>query len=165
MDGGRSGDSKGGNFRDCLSAIFRLNAKRSVHVNFLYPHLPLSAEFRLRFPLSMMFSVLLSAACVISLAAAQLSYAPINVTCPGNLIRYGNNGLSPQEASYISARKKKATQSLQTWLESVNLTNFDVATFLSNESNAPTMGLAFSGGGYRAMLNGAGVFQGYYYYP
>jgi len=113
----------------------------------------------------MMFSVLLSAACVISLAAAQLSYAPINVTCPGNLIRYGNNGLSPQEASYISARKKKATQSLQTWLESVNLTNFDVATFLSNESNAPTMGLAFSGGGYRAMLNGAGVFQGYYYYP
>jgi lysophospholipase len=97
---------------------------------------------------------------VISLAAG-LSYAPKNVTCPStDLIRYGENGLSPLESQYISSRRTKATQSLQSWLERVNLENFDVSSFLANTSNVPTLGIAFSGGGYRAMLNGAGVFQG-----
>ena len=95
-----------------------------------------------------------------SLVGAQLSYAPINVSCPSDLIRYGDNGLSPQESQYISQRRRKATQSLQTWLELVNLENFNVSSFLANESNVPTLAIAFSGGGYRAMLNGAGVFQG-----
>jgi hypothetical protein len=96
---------------------------------------------------------------LISLVSAQ-SYAPINVTCPSDLIRSGDTGLSPLEAKYISSRRTKATQSLQTWLEGLNLTDFDVSSFLKNESNAPTTAIAFSGGGYRAMLNGAGVFQG-----
>lgn len=95
-----------------------------------------------------------------SLVGAKLSYAPIHVTCPSNLIRYGNNQLSPEESGYISQRRAKATQSLKTWLELVNLENFDVSSFLANESNVPTLAIAFSGGGYRAMLNGAGVFQG-----
>jgi len=96
---------------------------------------------------------------LLSLVSA-LSYAPKNVTCPTNLIRYGNNGLSTQESSYISQRRTKATQNLQTWLERVNLDNFNVSAFLANQSNVPTLAIAFSGGGYRAMLNGAGVFQG-----
>jgi Lysophospholipase catalytic domain len=91
---------------------------------------------------------------------AGLSYAPKNVTCPTDLIRYGDNGLSPLESQYISERRTKATQSLQSWLERVNLENFDVSSFLANTSNVPTLAIAFSGGGYRAMLNGAGVFQG-----
>jgi lysophospholipase len=89
------------------------------------------------------------------------SYAPINVTCPTNLIRYGDNGLSPLESQYISQRKTKATQNLETWLQLVGLENFNVSSFLANESNVPTLAIAFSGGGYRAMLNGAGVFQGF----
>jgi lysophospholipase len=100
--------------------------------------------------------------CVItfaSLAKAQ-SYAPINVTCPSDLIRSGDNGLSPQESQYISQRKKKVTQNLQTWLGMVNLQDFNVSSFFANASNVPTLAIAFSGGGYRAMLNGAGVFQG-----
>ena len=95
----------------------------------------------------------------VSLVSA-LSYAPKNVTCPANLIRYGDNGLSPLESQYISQRRTKATQNLQSWLERVNLDNFDVSAFLANQSNVPTLAIAFSGGGYRAMLNGAGVFQG-----
>jgi len=95
----------------------------------------------------------------VSLVSA-LSYAPKNVTCPANLIRYGDNGLSPLESQYISQRRTKATQNLQSWLERVNLDNFDVSAFLANQSNVPTLAFAFSGGGYRAMLNGAGVFQG-----
>ena len=95
-----------------------------------------------------------------SLVGAELSYAPINVNCPSDLIRYGDNGLSPEESRYVSQRRTKAAQSLQTWLELVNLENFNVPSFLANESNVPTLAIAFSGGGYRAMLNGAGVFQG-----
>jgi lysophospholipase len=94
-----------------------------------------------------------------SLVQAQ-SYAPINVTCPTDLIRYGDNGLSPLETQYIAQRRTKATENLATWLGLVGLQDFNVSSFLANQSNAPTLAIAFSGGGYRAMLNGAGVFQG-----
>jgi hypothetical protein len=106
-----------------------------------------------------MFSRILWLACLAGTAFAQ-SYAPINVPCPANLIRSGDVGLSPSELAYISQRKSKAAQNLHSWLEGLNLTNFNASDFLSNTSNVPTMALAFSGGGYRAMLNGAGVFQG-----
>ena len=95
-----------------------------------------------------------------SLVRAQ-SYAPINVTCPTDLIRYGDNGLSPLEKQYIAQRRTKATENLATWLGLVGLQDFNVSSFLANQSNAPTLAIAFSGGGYRAMLNGAGVFQGH----
>ena len=99
--------------------------------------------------------------CLVSLvSAAALSYAPKNTTCPASLIRYGDNGLSPLESQYISQRRTKAAQNLQSWLEHVNLENFNVSAFFANQSNVPTLAIAFSGGGYRAMLNGAGVFQG-----
>ena len=105
-------------------------------------------------------TTLLSFIVAASLVTAQGSYAPINVTCPANLIRSGETGLSPDEAAYISQRKTKATQSLQTWLAGANLEDFNVSALFANESHVPTLGIAFSGGGYRAMLNGAGVFQG-----
>lgn len=88
------------------------------------------------------------------------SYAPINATCPPSLIRYGDNGLSPLESHYISQRQTKITENLKSWLELVNLQDFNVSAFLANTSNVPTLAIAFSGGGHRAMLNGAGVFQG-----
>lgn len=91
------------------------------------------------------------------------SYAPINVTCPSDLIRYGNNGLSPHEVVYISKRRPKATEALQAWLNLVGLQDLNISSLLANESNVPTLATAFSGGGYRAMLNGAGVFQGIYH--
>jgi hypothetical protein len=97
---------------------------------------------------------------LVSLVTAQ-SYAPINVTCPGALlIRSGESGLSTEESQYISQRRTKATQSLESWLGLTDLQDFDVSSFLANASNVPTLAIAFSGGGYRAMLNGAGVFQG-----
>jgi len=89
------------------------------------------------------------------------SYAPINVTCPSNLIRYGDNGLSPLESQYITQRRTKVAESLAAWLGLAGLEDFNTSSFLANESNVPTLAIAFSGGGYRAMLNGAGVFQGH----
>jgi hypothetical protein len=93
-------------------------------------------------------------------AAQPLSYAPINATCPADLVRFGNNGLSPQESGYIDQRKVTAAESLRNWLVKVNFTDFNATEFLANETNAPITAIAFSGGGYRAMLNGGGVFQG-----
>lgn len=97
---------------------------------------------------------------LISLVTAQGSYAPINVTCPSDLIRYGDNGLSPLELQYLAQRRPLVTQNLASWLEKLDLADFNVTSFLANNTNVPTLGIAFSGGGYRAMLNGAGVFQG-----
>jgi lysophospholipase len=98
---------------------------------------------------------------LLGLLTQAQSYAPINVTCPTDLIRYGDNGLSPLETQYIAQRRTKATENLATWLGLVGLQDFNVGSFLANESNVPTLAIAFSGGGYRAMLNGAGVFQGH----
>ena|SRR5271156_1404279 len=107
-----------------------------------------------------LFSVLAFLLNLVSLVIAQGSYAPINVTCPSDLIRYGDNGLSPLESQYLAQRKSIATQNLASWLEKINLSDFNITSFLANNTNVPTLGIAFSGGGYRAMLNGAGVFQG-----
>jgi lysophospholipase len=90
----------------------------------------------------------------------QGSYAPINSTCPASLIRSGTLGISSEESTYVSQRSVEANQNLKSWLQQVNLQDFDLNSFFANKSNLPVEAIAFSGGGYRAMLNGAGVFQG-----
>ncbi|KAI5956900.1 hypothetical protein KGF54_000519 [Candida jiufengensis] len=85
-------------------------------------------------------------------------YAPIKVQCPGGqLTRSSTTGLNQDEQSYINSRYQVAKQNLATFLQNVNLTNFDVGSFLSKAN--PTIGLAFSGGGYRAQLTGAGEYS------
>lgn len=82
-------------------------------------------------------------------------YAPGPVSCPSSqLIRSGSQGINPNEQSYINARYPIAKQALSKFLHNANLQNFDVDSFLAHSN--PTIGLAFSGGGYRAMLTGAG---------
>ena len=54
---------------------------------------------------------------------------------------------------------------MQTLLGRLNITGFDVDTYFtshqSNTSNLPNIGIAVSGGGYRACLNGAGAIQAF----
>lgn len=85
-------------------------------------------------------------------------YAPGEISCPsGSLTRAATN-LSEWESSWMEERNKITDANLKTWLEGSNLTDFDVDTFLSNTTNGRSIkiGIAFSGGGYRAMLCGAG---------
>ena len=54
---------------------------------------------------------------------------------------------------------------MPTFLKSLNISGFDVDGYaqahFGNSSNAPNIGLAFSGGGLRATLTGAGVIQAF----
>lgn len=54
---------------------------------------------------------------------------------------------------------------MQTLLTRINITGFDVATYFSNYSSntsvLPNIGIAASGGGYRAMMNGGGALAAF----
>ena len=54
---------------------------------------------------------------------------------------------------------------MQEFLLRMNISNFDAASYFSthqsNASNLPNIGMAMSGGGYRAMLNGAGALKAF----
>ncbi|EMG50278.1 Lysophospholipase 2 [Candida maltosa Xu316] len=83
------------------------------------------------------------------------SYAPGRVACPQNkLTRSALEGISPNEQSYMNQRYQNAKSEMINFLKNANMTGFDIDTFM--ETSNPTIGLAFSGGGYRAQLAGAG---------
>ncbi|GEQ67481.1 hypothetical protein JCM33374_g1146 [Metschnikowia sp. JCM 33374] len=91
-------------------------------------------------------------------ASTVAGYAPYEVACPeGNLLRTADS-LSEQESQWVEERHKVTDQYLETFLNDAKLENFNAAQFLANTTNnrSITIGLAFSGGGYRAMLSGAG---------
>jgi lysophospholipase len=85
-------------------------------------------------------------------------YAPGRVQCPAVdlFIREGNS-ISHREHDWRQERQKKTNNALIDFLASANLTSFNPSKFINDNSSDPiTLGLAFSGGGYRAMLAGAG---------
>lgn len=85
------------------------------------------------------------------------SYAPGKVDCPsGNLLREAN-GLSDNEKSWLEQRHKITDQAIKDFLTYNNsMTDFDVNSFFNQINESIGIGIAFSGGGYRAMLCGAG---------
>lgn len=80
-------------------------------------------------------------------------YAPVRATCPTAPLVRPATGLSPSESTYLATRKIKAAAGLAAWLKKTNTT--------FGTCNLPTVALTSSGGGYRALLSGAGVIQGF----
>ena len=80
-------------------------------------------------------------------------YAPYPALCPSTPLVRPANGLSTSEATYTSSRKSNANTGLVAWLTETN------AGF--GTSKLPTVALTTSGGGYRSLLSGAGVIQGF----
>lgn len=103
------------------------------------------------------------------------SYAPSQANCPatqngntGFIRNSQSNTISPNETEYIQKHRQATQQAWSQWLSSVNPgPNLNgslpggVQNYTSNLDRLPRIGIALSGGGYRAMINGAGVLQGW----
>ncbi|GMM34233.1 hypothetical protein DASC09_015580 [Saccharomycopsis crataegensis] len=85
-------------------------------------------------------------------------YSPTHVSCPSNktLVRQGT-GLSHDEKTWLAKRHSITTPNLKAFLQTkTNLTAAEINGVFQNNSSDINVGIALSGGGYRAMLTGAG---------
>lgn len=89
-------------------------------------------------------------------------YAPKVVTCPSTkpAIRSATSGLSQNETSFLEKRRANTVQPMADFMGRANISGFDAASYInthsSNVSALPNIAIAVSGGGYRALMNGAG---------
>lgn len=88
-------------------------------------------------------------------------YAPKIVPCPAKrpTIRDANS-LSPEETEWLKLRRKETVDPMIAFLKRANIADFDAEAYIrkaaGNISALPNIGIAASGGGYRALMNGAG---------
>ncbi|RCK66000.1 Lysophospholipase 3 [Candida viswanathii] len=85
------------------------------------------------------------------------NYAPGEIDCPSDssLTRDADE-LSPWEQDWIEGRNEVSKENLIAFLNHANMTDFDAESYINGLDRTIKIGIAFSGGGYRAMLNGAG---------
>lgn len=92
-------------------------------------------------------------------------YAPAKIPCPADrpTVRPAD-GLSANESSWLSQRRPLTVDPMVDLLTRANITGFDAASFVrnaaaNNVSSLPNVAIAVSGGGYRALMNGAGFLK------
>ena len=101
-----------------------------------------------------------------ALPNAPNGYTPQAVDCPSTrpTIRLAS-GLSDGESKWIATRRNVTVPAMTSLLGSLNIAGFDAAKYIKDHSNdvknLPNLGIAFSGGGYRAMLTGGGVLKSF----
>ncbi|KAK6538524.1 Lysophospholipase 1 [Orbilia ellipsospora] len=92
--------------------------------------------------------------------SAIKGYGPFQVTSPAYPVAVRQGGdLGQEEAAWVNGRMKVANVALTEYLGRVGMKDFDHQAFMRNYT--PTVGMAFSGGGFRAMLSGAGMISGF----
>ncbi|GAO49298.1 hypothetical protein G7K_3449-t1 [Saitoella complicata NRRL Y-17804] len=86
------------------------------------------------------------------------SYAPANVSCPmtTGFLRPAS-GLSPNETEWLQLRRQNVQEPLENLLSVLAQNSSSINTTALAENS--TIGLAFSGGGYRAMIVGGGFLS------
>ncbi|KAI5809737.1 lysophospholipase catalytic domain-containing protein [Peziza echinospora] len=84
-----------------------------------------------------------------------------NSTSQNEYIRPAYTGLNHDEAGYIANRASLCStrKSLSAFARAANLSTEQTQAILGDERLRPNTAVAFSGGGYRAMLNGAAMFR------
>ncbi|KAK2073754.1 hypothetical protein P8C59_008005 [Phyllachora maydis] len=95
------------------------------------------------------------------------TYAPAKVPCPPGLrIRSAAGGLSPNETAWLTGRRTSTIQPMTDFLRRANVSGFDAAAYMAlvtsdpqDLANLPNIAIAVSGGGYRALMNGAGFLS------
>ncbi|KAJ3109282.1 Lysophospholipase 1 [Phlyctochytrium planicorne] len=99
----------------------------------------------------------------------QSPFTPYTVSCPTDepILRSTltsssmdkvNQTLMKEEAEWIAAKEEKGREAWRRYLERVQLKDFDIEKFVKSKK-LPRVALAFSGGGSRALLVGAGVIK------
>lgn len=111
--------------------------------------------------------ILLLSGCITNVAhgASVTDYAPeTNIQCPDvsttPLVRVfspGNQSLHPLEVEYVESLSTiTLPNAWESWLGDGSALGYNLSSF---SKDYPKIGLAFSGGGYRAAQFGAGVFS------
>ena len=97
---------------------------------------------------------------------APNGYAPARVDCPSTrpAIRSADK-LSDSETSWLQKRRPKTVDPMKEFLSRATIPNFDASGYIEkhrdNTTALPNIAISFSGGGYRALLNGAGALAGF----
>lgn len=96
-----------------------------------------------------------------ALPVAPSGYAPASVSCPSARPTIRSAGrLSSEETKWLQTRRNNTVEPMIDLLQRANITGFDASGFINehrnNPSALPNIGIAVSGGGYRALMNGAG---------
>jgi lysophospholipase len=89
------------------------------------------------------------------------NYAPATVQCPSQKPTVRNAGtLSPSETDWLKKRRANTIDPMKEFFKLANIPDFDAVNYVQSNSNnfsvVPNVGIAMSGGGYRALMNGAG---------
>lgn len=87
-------------------------------------------------------------------------YAPAMVDClkDSPKVREGTS-LSKQEKDWLEKRDSKTRPAVAKFLQRVKVSDFDSEAYLKKDDAYPRVSIAISGGGYRALMNGAGFIQ------
>ncbi|KAE8349599.1 lysophospholipase catalytic domain-containing protein [Aspergillus coremiiformis] len=101
-----------------------------------------------------------------ALPNAPDQYKPANVSCPATRPKIRNAvSLSPNEKDWLQVRRNETLSPMKDLLGRLNLSSFDAAAYIdrhqNNASNIPNVAIAVSGGGYRALTNGAGALKAF----
>jgi lysophospholipase len=97
---------------------------------------------------------------------APANYTPSVVDCPSTKPSIRNaSHLSQNETNWLYIRRNNTIGPLRDLLVRSNITGFDVNSYINNISSngslLPNIGIAVSGGGYRALMNGAGAIAAF----
>ncbi|KAG8631409.1 hypothetical protein KVT40_000549 [Elsinoe batatas] len=101
-----------------------------------------------------------------ALPDAPNGYTPAAESCPANrpTIRSAAT-ISTNESSWLDVRRPQTISAMRTLLQKLNITGLDTNAYIDNNANnasqLPNIGIAVSGGGYRALLTGAGVISAF----
>lgn len=93
-------------------------------------------------------------------------YTPSRVDCPSTppVVRSASS-LSSQENAWLQRRRPYTIAAMHALLEKIGIPGFDAGAYLDDHSydpsTLPNIGIAMSGGGWRALQSGAGALQAF----
>ncbi|KAJ9481618.1 hypothetical protein VN97_g11849 [Penicillium thymicola] len=101
-----------------------------------------------------------------ALPNAPDGYTPTSVSCPASRPRVRSAAqLSSNETSWLEVRRGKTLSAMKDFFGHVKVGDYDVVDYLDkhsgNSSSLPNIGIAVSGGGWRALMNGAGAVKAF----